>query len=424
MILRPGLPDVPSTALGPGLRGRVARSVAELVAEGLRDSPGCPVWAGIAWWRFAEQDPDHEIAYLVLDLEGQAHAVAPVLLVRGPETLVFYNGPRLVGDFSALGAVGRLDPDEAAAVGAARPALDLARPALYPSLSVGVFGSHLGLRPFDGNRADLNLEVLLPALAELAALVARAWGCPSHALLYLDPDEDAALKVSGASPALRALIGAEAVLDVPQGGFENYLACLSTGRRNQVRREQRAYAEAGLLTRVATGPDALTDEYLPLRSALRTKYGHAAGEQWARDEFAALRRTVGEELIVFSARSGDRVVGYLMAIVRSGVLYTRSAGFDDEAAAGTFCYFNLVYYDVIRWAQQRGIQRIHYGLGTSEAKRHRGCRFVLRWLYLDLPPSAPAEFGEVLGHQHASLARSLSGFGVAPADTRLEMGFA
>ncbi len=409
MILSDDRTRFDTIPLSADLSGRLARSVAELLAAGLTDVPGTSAWTSMAWWRFIEADTDHEIAYLVIERHSVPIAVAPVLLIRGPGNLLFYNGPRLLGDFSAIGAEALVEPAEATRLAAARPVLDAVRPGLYPSLTVGVFGSHLGLRPFGGG-AGLDLRLLVPALSDLAARLARLWGCASHALLYLDPAEDAAL--AGAGPAHRTLIGAEGILDVPPGDFDDYLRTLPSGRPNRIRRERLRYAEAGLTTCASTGAGALTDEYLPLRSALRAKYGHAAGNVWARREFEALRRTVGEELVVFSARTEARTIGYLMAMLRGDVLYTRAAGFDYAAAAGACCYFNLVYYDVIRWAQRAGVHRIHYGLGTSEAKYHRGCRLIPRWAYLHLPASTPPQVTEVLATQHTSLARLLTRLGV------------
>jgi hypothetical protein len=385
--------------LGSGLTGRVVTSVDDL---GLKDPPGMPVWTSSDWWRFVAADPGHEMSFLVVSDSGGPLAVAPFLTVRGASELLFYNPPRIAGDFSAIGAPHLLEAGEREAVSRAGPALAAARPRLYPSLAVGVYGSNLGLRAVDGHLTP-DLPVVVPAVARFAA----GLGLASHALLYLDPEQDAALRP--AAPALglqRVLFGAEGILDVPAG---DYLLTLPSGRRNTVRREMRSYASAGLRTEVATGPSALTEEHVALRSALRAKYGHESGEAWARAEFDALRRTVGENLVVFSARRGDRVVGYLMALRRGDVLYTRAAGFDYAAAAGAFCYFNLVYYDVIRWAREAGVHRIHYGLGTSAAKHHRGCRLMPRWAYFHL--SDPV-VRDTLRTQHRTAARLLAGLGV------------
>lgn len=398
--------------VGNGLTGRVVASVADLVRAGLTDPPDLAAWASPSWWRFVEADPDHQLAFLVIERSGLPVAVAPVLWIGGPGELVFYNSPLLIGDFPAMGAANQLEPAEAERVAGAAEVVEAARQGLYPSLTVGVFGSHLGLRPFAGD-AGLPLAVVVPALAELATRVAGAWGCASHALLYLGPAEEAAASSHPSQRRQRFLMGAEAVLDVPAGDFDDYLHALPSGRPNRIRREMRQYAEAGARTEVAVGPGALTDEYLPLRSALRAKYGHRADLEWARTEFDTLRRTVGDELHVFSARMGERVIGYLMALRRGNALFTRSAGFDYEASAGSYCYFNLVYYDVIAWAQRNGVHRIHYGLGTLAAKHHRGCHLLPRWGHLYLPDDAPAEVGEVLGLQHASQARLLQRFGTS-----------
>jgi hypothetical protein len=414
-----GVPAVPPVPLGGGLTGRVVASLDALAADGLAELPDGPVWTSPGWWRFVEADPEHEAAYLAVDdPAGRPLAVAPALLIRGTGGLLFYNGPRILGDFGAIGAEPRLTPAEREGLPDLLAPVAALRPRLYPSLTVGTFGSHFGLRPVAaGTRVDER--ALVPAMARLAAVVAERWGCRSHALLYLDPGQDAALREHAARLGLRrSLFGAEGVLTVPDGGFDGYLARLPSSRRNTIRREIRAYAELGIRTEVATGPAALAGEHVALRSALRAKYGHAAGEDWVRAEFDTLRETMGDGLVVFSARQDGRTVGYLMAFRRGDVLYTRAAGFDYSAASGAFCYFNLVYYDVVRWAQRDGVRRIHYGLGTSAAKAHRGCSLLPRWAYLRLPSDAPPQASDLLALQHTTAARLLAGLGVDTATPR------
>jgi predicted N-acyltransferase len=394
--------------LGNGMYGRVARSVSELVDRGLADIPGEAVWTSSRWWRFVEQDDGHEILYLVLeDATSGPVGVAPAILVRDRRNLLFYNSPRILGDFSAIGSRDHLDAAECELAASLAPAIEGIRENLYPSLTVGVFGSNFGLRPFAAGR-PFDQSVLVPGIARLAAALRDRWKLAGFSLLYLDPVQDAFLSGSSSELGLqRVLFGGEGLLNVPSGGIEGYLRSLPGTRRNKIRREMRAYAEQGITTAVESGTGSLGDEYLPLRTALRAKYGHAAGMAWARGEFQALRDAMGEELVVFSARRGEQILGYMMAFRKGDVLFTRAAGFDYNASAGAFCYFNLVYYDVIRWAEREGVQRIHYGLGTSQAKHYRGCVFVPRWAYFSLARDTPAEVRTMLGLQHGSAARLL-----------------
>ncbi|TQC43344.1 GNAT family N-acetyltransferase [Rhodococcus sp. WS4] len=408
-----GLPPVERIELGAGLTGRVVAAIDLLVQEGLAALNGEAAWTSPEWWRFVEADPDHESLYLAIDgADSRPVAVAPALIIRDTRGLLFYNGPRIIGDLSAIGSVSHLAPDEQAALPWLTAGVEAARPALYPSLTVGTFGSNLGLRPFAPGRATLPVSVVVPALARLAEVVAELLGCRSHVLLYLDREEDAALASDAVAAGLRrSVFGGEGVLDVPDGDFDDYLSILPSSRRRTIRREIRAYAEFGARTEVDYGPGALTDDHVRLRSALREKYGHTAGQTWARMEFDTLRDTVGERLVVFSARGTEQVLGYLMAFRFGDVLYTRAAGFDYEASAGAYCYFNVVYYDVIKWAQRNGVRRIHYGLGTTAAKVWRGCTLRPRWAYFGLGPGAAPGAGEMIAIQNATASRLLAGLG-------------
>ncbi|MFD8787282.1 GNAT family N-acetyltransferase [Kitasatospora sp. NPDC059599] len=403
-----------SCPLGDGLTGTVLGSVADLRRTGLTDLPGEPVWAGADWWRFVEADDDHEILYLLINRADTARpiAVAPALLIRGPEQLLFYNGPRIIGDFSAIGHPPAATEHDTARARHLAPQVAEIRPTLYPWLTVGVFGSSLGLRPFD-IISPTDTAPLVPALDRLARATAAELGCAGHSLLYLDPAEDAAGRDhAAATGAARALFGAEAVLDVPENGLDGYLARFPSARRSKLRKEMQAYRAAGLHTTAAEGPDALGEQHLALRIALRAKYGHAAGESWARREFAALRDTLGDRLTVLSSVRDGRVVGYLLAFRAGDVLYTRSAGFDYEAVDGTYCYFNLVYYDTVQWAARNGIRRIHYGLGTTEAKHTRGCTLVPRRAYFTLPEAAAGPCTELLAVQDRSARARVAALGL------------
>ncbi len=103
-----------------------------------------------------EADPDHESLYLVIDgADNRPVAVAPALIIRDTRGLLFYNGPRIIGDLSAIGSVSHLALDEQEALPWLTAGVEAARPALYPSLTVGTFGSNLGLRPFAPDRTTL-----------------------------------------------------------------------------------------------------------------------------------------------------------------------------------------------------------------------------------------------------------------------------
>jgi hypothetical protein len=416
MQLAADLPTTGAIPLGDGLRGHVARSVEELVDRGLRDIPNEAVWTSSRWWQFVERDAGHEILYLVLaDAESTPVAVAPGILVRDHQNLLFYNGPRILGDFSAIGSADYLEADEKELAAALAPAIAEIRGSLYPSLTIGTFGSNFGLRPLAANR-PFDQSALIPAIARFAGALQQRWDLRSYSLLYLDPVQDACLRGHRSEFGLqRALFGGEGILHVPADGIEEYLRRFPHPRRNKIKHEMRVYADQGITTRVAVGRESLGEEYLPLRTALRAKYGHAAGIVWAQDEFRALRDNMGEELVVFSARRADQIVGYLMAFRKGDVLFTRAAGFDYGTSADTFCYFNLVYYDVIRWAQREGVRRIHYGLGTSRAKHYRGCELLPRWAYFHLPPGTPAQARTMLGLQHASAERLLDPLTQLPA---------
>jgi uncharacterized protein len=55
------------------------------------------VWEDARWWRFTERTDLHEVRYLEIRKDGQALALAPLLITAKPGGLLIYDPPRLVG---------------------------------------------------------------------------------------------------------------------------------------------------------------------------------------------------------------------------------------------------------------------------------------------------------------------------------------
>jgi predicted N-acyltransferase len=90
-----------------------------------------------------------------------------------------------------------------------------------------------------------------------------------------------------------------------------------------------------------------------------------------RNDFDAIRETVGDDCLVFSAERDGETLGFVLYLRSGDALYGRTAGFDEDRARG--CYFVLTYHDTVRWALGNGVRRVWYGLAAYQAKRLRGC---------------------------------------------------
>ena len=365
-------------SVGPWRYRRVPAG--ELPRLGATEQPaGHPFWRSLGWWKFIQDDPAEEAHVLVVEHQSDGPALLALTFVIWPgSSIQLYDPLSIAGDLAALGGKA-LDPAAAQRVETAVQRLRAHAPEAYPVVTVAALGSASGLRPV---RDEVDRDAYRRALQQAPAVVdafASEIGAKTRAFLYLDDAELQALHGGAARLGYSPIfLGADSFLEVPPSGFDGYLARFTSHRRRRIRHEAEAFAKVGARVAVEEGPAALRDDYARLRAALRSRYGQRGDVEWARAETARLRDTVRDRVVVASARRDGKLLGFVTAFRDGRDLRTRSAGFDYALLRDEYCYFNVVYYEPIRWAAQRGLERIWYGLGSYEAKALRGCRFQTR----------------------------------------------
>jgi uncharacterized protein len=362
------------------LRGGVSATVDELPAAAVdRLMGGRAFWTSRRWLACAERLPGHRFQYLhVTGPDGELAALLPCQLVTGPDTLLFYDMPRMLATASVFGGPDRLTAGERSDLARARAALGDGS-GLYPALVAACPSSYCspGLDP----RLDAaGRRAVLERLAALLADTAAGLGCRCWGALYLpagDPDA-AALAAAVGDGAERGCVGADCVIDLAWPDFDGYVASVRQGRRVSIRRERRAFAASGLGVTVARGAAALTDDLVPLQAAVRRRYGLDDRAAPLSAALAVMRARLDDEVVVFWAERAGRTAGFVLFLEHEGALYSRVAGFDHPSLRGhDFCYFNLVHYEPLEWALRRGLRRIHLGMGSYAPKVARGCRLRL-----------------------------------------------
>jgi predicted N-acyltransferase len=361
------------------------------------------IWEDARWWRFTERTDLHEVRYLEVREDGQAVALAPLLITEKPGGLLFYDPPRLAGTAGALAEPELLDPSDQqrwAELTATLPAADQ-----YPSLALATFGNHHGVAHDPGRTADQRRAVM-GALPELLLQAADELGCHSVALLYIG-EPDAADVDESASRAGYAstLLGAEGVLELADTSWEGYLAGLSKRRRYQARKELRIYDAAGFRTVIRTGPDAFSEDLVALQVAHRAKYGLPGGEDRVRRDLNAIRDELGESCVVFSAERDGQMSSFTLYLRTRDALFARTGGTLPDAKG---CYFAVDYHETARWAVENGIRRVHYGMAAYEAKVTRGCELQPRWGWFAFQGTQADTYREVLELQSQSIERQLA----------------
>ena len=361
------------------------------------------IWEDARWYRFTERTDLHEVRYLEVREDGQAVALAPLLITAKHGGLLFYDPPRLAGTAGALAEPELLDPSDQQRW--AELTATLPDPDQYPSLALATFGNHHGVAHVPGRTAD-ERRAVMAALPELLLQAADELGCRSVAMLYVGEPEAADVDESASRAEYAStLLGADGVLELPDTSWEGYLAGLSKRRRYQTRKELRIYEAAGFRTVVRTGPDAFSEDLVALQVAHRAKYGLPGGEDRVRRDLNAARDEMGESCVVFSAERDGQMSSFTLYLRTRDALFARTGGTAPDAKG---CYFAVDYHETARWAVENGIRRVHYGMAAYEAKVTRGCELRPRWGWFAFHGAQADTYREVLALQSQSIERQLA----------------
>jgi predicted N-acyltransferase len=245
--------------------------------------------------------------------------------------------------------------------------------AYYPKLLVGVpftpvAGARLLAAP--GEDRALRVRQLAAALAELC----RANELSGAHVNFCREDERDALVQAGFLPRLGFQYHWQ---NAGFARFDDWLDALRSKRRNQVRREQRALAEQGIVIEGLVG-DAIPDVLIPqmFEIYLSTIRGNPWGRQYLNPRFFELLAVrFRSRLCIVVARAGGELVAGTLNVQKGDALYGRYWG---ALRPLRHLHFNVCYYAGIAHAIEHGLSRFEPGAG-GEYKQLRGFDAAPTW---------------------------------------------
>jgi predicted N-acyltransferase len=163
------------------------------------------------------------------------------------------------------------------------------------------------------------------------------------------------------------------VLRLPEPGFAAYVARFASSRRKKVLRERARLAAAGVVTRTRPLDPATFPRLAELEVQLYAKYGIEIEPSRTTRELSQLLAVFGDEAVTVVAEGGGDIRGFAVMLPFRDQWYARNAGFDYAWQGDLPLYFEVAYYAVVEAAERAGVTGVHYGLGSEEAKRSRGC---------------------------------------------------
>jgi predicted N-acyltransferase len=232
-----------------------------------------------------------------------------------------------------------------------------------------------------------QLDLLAPLVAA-AQEWAGAEGARSSAFLYLDSEARDAVERLELSGAATVALTPETRLALPPDWttFDDYLATLPQRRRASVRRERRAWREAGAEVVRAK----LSDQYEvagPLLANLHRKYGLPAPASACTAFLREKAEHLDDRSTVFLCTRGDEIAGFSLYYRSGDRAYAGATGFDYGLISEIpFAYFNTVYYEPIPWALETGVRELYFGRQAYATKVARGAALDARWGVVVPPP--------------------------------------
>jgi len=374
---------------------RSGRRIAEIADDWSATIPQSSVLTLPPWLATDDEGRDGEVCYLLTGAAGDGAG-----LVANPVEA----GAFPTNDPIALLLSGELepadDPQTLAGIEAARAELAGDLKACYPAAVSTLPGGYLpGLV---GNLRPETVAMLLDRLAETA----EQWRCPVVSVLHV-PDGSPLTAELERRGYIGAAFLAQATLELTAADFDGYVAGLPKRRRNKVRREQRAFAEAGLRVRLdEIGSRGL--EMAALHAAQLQSYGyHHITAERLMGLMERIERHLAPWCRVLVAERDGALEAFALSYEYGGELHLKMTGFSAYAQEH-FGYFAMSYYALIEFALRTGARSIVYGPLAYPAKVVRGCRLSPRTSYVLVPEQLRDRVrhlaGLIDGHQRKAYA--------------------
>jgi predicted N-acyltransferase len=355
-------------------RARSARTIDDVGREAWLDLEAPSFYLSHDWLRTVEGMLSREHPYLVLERRGEVVGVMACQLLRDDDVYAFYNPQFLLLAPDRLSELQWwLSPDPAQRMAALatdlRPRAEQLLPALLATAPRGYRSGISYHRSLSLAERDEAAHRMVDAFEELAVTC----GANTTAVIYLpeasDPHLEAALARRGFVPSV---LGGDCSLHVSCRDFDGYLAHFRSGRRKTLLADIRRFVQAGCTAQVG-GVELLDDDLAAMQAATQAKYGHPSDPARTARWFARVRSHLGPYTRVAIGRRGADVLGFGIYFEAGRELYGRAAGFDYDRLDRERSYFNVLYYEAIRYATAAGLRRIHYGMESYQAKLERGC---------------------------------------------------
>lgn len=188
--------------------------------------------------------------------------------------------------------------------------------------------------------------------------------------------------------------------------FADFLSCLASAKRKNLRKERDSVAAAGVRFQWLTGDD-ITEAHWDTFFAF---YRDTGGRKWGtpyltRDFFSRLGQGLRHQTLLVLAMKDGRAIAGALNLFGGGVLYGRNWGCSEYVP---FLHFETCYYQAIDFAIARGFQRVEAG-AQGEHKLLRGYMPVQTYsAHLIAHPGLKRAVADYLSRERAAVTEQMA----------------
>lgn len=249
---------------------------------------------------------------------------------------------------------------------------------------LGFTGEALVAGACRGFRNTLLLDRTGPdRLGTLAALLERARqeaardGYAGLVLPYLTTP--ALLEIAQVAGVRAAFDMAEAEMLGTEGGFGAYVQRAPRRVRGKLRSDQARFERAGWVIRERDLGECWR-EAARLLDNLQRKYHHTDKSVADHERvLAGQARHMARHSVMFSCEDDEGIAGFAVFYRWRNTLFGGFAGFDYDRLRDGREYFNVTVCAPLEYAGKAGVERLHLGVASWEAKGYRGAVLAPLW---------------------------------------------
>jgi predicted N-acyltransferase len=141
--------------------------------------------------------------------------------------------------------------------------------------------------------------------------------------------------------------------------FDDFLSCLSSKKRKNIRRERREAVEHDIEIELLSGADIQEKHW----DAFYQFYVDTGSRKWGRpylnrEFFSIIGQTMPEHILLIMCKRGDRYIAGAINFIGSECLFGRNWGCVEDHR---FLHFEVCYYQAIEFAIESGLKRVEAG---------------------------------------------------------------